>query len=25
LKAAIPRDMGYRSCLKIVTSNKENI
>jgi len=25
LKAAISRDMGYRSCLKTVTSNKENI
>jgi hypothetical protein len=25
LKAAILKDMGYRRCLKIVTSNKENI
>jgi hypothetical protein len=25
LKTAISRDMGYRSCLKTVTSNKENI
>jgi hypothetical protein len=25
LKAAISKDMGYRKCLKTVTSNKENI
>jgi len=25
LKAAISRDTGYRSCLKTVTSNKDNI
>ena len=25
LKAAISKDMGYRRCLKTVTSNKENI
>jgi hypothetical protein len=25
LKAAISKDMGYRKCLKTVTSNRENI